>query len=72
MPKKLLAITIILLLGITSLSTMSFVAANFIPRQSEIRINSPTQAELKIYQNTSVFLAVTYTEIINAKLFLSS
>jgi hypothetical protein len=33
MPKKLLAIAIVLLLGFTSLSVVSFVAANFIPTE---------------------------------------
>jgi hypothetical protein len=62
MPKKLLAIIVILLLGITSLSTESFVGANFIPTHPEIRINTPMQRELKIYQNTSVPLLVDIKE----------
>ncbi len=62
MPKKLLAIIVILLLGITSLSTEVFVGANLIPTHPEIRINTPMQRELKIYQNTSVPLLVDIKE----------
>jgi hypothetical protein len=67
MPKKLLAIIVILLLGITSLSTESFVTANFIPTQPEIRINTPMQTELKIYQNTSVPLLVDIKETVTSE-----
>ncbi len=62
MPKKLLAIIAIVFLGITSLSTESFVTANFIPTQPEIKINTPMQTELKIYQNISVPLLVDIKE----------
>jgi hypothetical protein len=67
MPKKLLAIIAIVFLVITSLSTESFVDANFIPTQPEIRINTPMQTELKIYQNTSVPLLVDIKETVTSQ-----
>ena len=67
MPKKLLATTIMLILGITSLSIVSSVTANFIPTQPEIRINTPIQTELKIYQNTSVPLLVDIKETVTSQ-----
>ena len=66
MPKKLLAIIAIVFLGITSLSTESFVTANFIPTQPEIKINTPMQTELKIYQNISVPLLVDIKETVTS------
>jgi hypothetical protein len=66
MPKKLLAITIMLFLGITSISSDVFVYGNFIPTEPQIRINSPMQSELKIYQNSSVPLVVDIKEVVTS------
>jgi hypothetical protein len=67
MPKKLLAVAIILLLGITSLSAASIVTANFAPLQNSINILSPSTIGNSYfhydYQNSTVNLTISVTYV---------